>query len=349
MQAVRAVEAVPLAERVGAGQHLLLEVRGAEAAARLREIERHAGAQRSVGDDEPPRRGLGEQGAIDEHRRHERLRVDRRQPEPVDERFFVEPLDLIAEREELGARQVAVTAGQPLLDELRGGEADVAAERDHVRHPPQRNLAADLLDDVGDVTLEQAELQLVAVALEVELLAQPHRAERVHARDLRFAAAEQRQVGAAAADLGEQCPCALERRLVADGVADREEDEPALLRFVDDLERNAGAATDAIEEHLGVARFAHRAGGDGADVLDAVLVDELAEAEHGGERRVHRLGANHAGGERVAAEQDAAAGFVDDPERLLGSDLGDDQSNRAGPHVEHGHEAGGDVPRSMRE
>jgi hypothetical protein len=38
--------------------------------------------------------------------------------------------------------------------------------------------------------------------------------------------------------------------------------------------------------------------------------------------------------EGVAAEQDPAGGFLDDPHRPLGIDLRHDQANGAGPHVE---------------
>ena len=50
--AVRAIEPVSVSDRLGAGQHLALEVLGAQAAAGRREVEQHAGPQRRVGDDE---------------------------------------------------------------------------------------------------------------------------------------------------------------------------------------------------------------------------------------------------------------------------------------------------------
>ena len=46
--AVVAVEAVAVAERLGAGQHLVLEVLGAETALRFGDVEQHAGAQRGA-------------------------------------------------------------------------------------------------------------------------------------------------------------------------------------------------------------------------------------------------------------------------------------------------------------
>ena len=52
VMAMLAIEAVAVAERVGAGQHLMLEVLGGEPALRLGDVEQHAGAQRGVGHDD---------------------------------------------------------------------------------------------------------------------------------------------------------------------------------------------------------------------------------------------------------------------------------------------------------
>ena len=98
----------------------------------------------------------------------------------------------------------------------------------------------------------------------------------------------------------------------AQRIADGEEDEPALFGFVDDLERDAGAPLDAVEEHVAVARLAHRAGRDGAHVADAVAVHDVAEALERVERGVDGLRADRAAGKRVAAEQDAARRLLDD-------------------------------------
>ena len=57
--AVIAIEPVALAERLGTGEDLPAEVLGARAIARIRDVQKHAGAQRGVADDDPPGRGLG--------------------------------------------------------------------------------------------------------------------------------------------------------------------------------------------------------------------------------------------------------------------------------------------------
>ncbi len=98
---------------------------------------------------------FGEQRAIDEQRRHERFGFDRGQAEALDQRVLVEPLDLVAERQERVARDLAAAGLALLLQDLRGREAHVAADRDHVRDAAERNVEADLVDDVGDVPLQQ--------------------------------------------------------------------------------------------------------------------------------------------------------------------------------------------------
>ena len=124
--------------------------------------------------------------------------------------------------------------------------------------------------DVGDGASEQGDLKFVGVAAQVEVLAEPDGAERVDAGTVRLAAPQQRQARAAAADLDAQRPGALQGGMAAQRVADREEDQAAFLGLVDDLEREAGAAADAIEKQLAVARFADRARRHGANALDAV-------------------------------------------------------------------------------
>src|SRR6185503_12096145 len=94
--------------------------------------------------------------------------------------------------------------------------------------------------------------------------------------------------GAAAAHFREHRPRALERRVPRERVADGQEDQPALLSLVDDLERDAGASPDAIEDHVAVARLADRARRHRADVADAVAVHDLAEALERRNRRIDR-------------------------------------------------------------
>ena len=286
---------------------------------------------------QPAGGGLREQRPVDEQRRHQRLGLGRRQPEALDQLVLVEPLDLVAEREEPLAGDLARAALGVGVEDLRRGEAHVAADRDDVRDPVERDLDADFLDDVRDVAAEQRHLDVVAVALQVELLAHADRAERVDAGAGRLAAPQQRQAGAAAADLGQQRPRAAERRVVLERVAHREVQQPALFRLVDDVELDAGAPPDAIEEHVAVPGLADGAGRHGADLADAVQVHRLAEAV---ERADHRVAGARpdgpAGREGVAAERDAARRLLDHPRRLAGPDLGDRQPDGAGAHVEHG-------------
>ena len=89
--------------------------------------------------------------------------------------------------------------------------------------------------------LQQRHLQLVADAAQVEPLPQADRAEGVDARADRLSPAQQREAGAAAADLDEQGPGALEAGRGRRSVTHRQVDQPALFGLVDDLERDAGA------------------------------------------------------------------------------------------------------------
>ena len=95
-----------------------------------------------------------------------------------------------------------------------------------------------------------------------------------------------------AANLGEERAGAAKRRMLTQRVANREKDEPALLRLVDDLERDAGAGAEQIEEGVAVARFADRARRHRGDVGDAVAVGNAAEAGDRGDRGVEGPGAD---------------------------------------------------------
>ena len=136
-----------------------------------------------------------------------------------------------------------------------------------MRDPVQRDLEPDLLDDVGDVAPEQRQLDFLAVPAQIELLAEADRAKSVDARARRLAPPQQGQARAAAADLREQGPRPAEGGVSAELVADGQEHQAALFRFVDDVEGDAGARLDAVEEHVAVASFAHGARRDGADVM----------------------------------------------------------------------------------
>jgi hypothetical protein len=153
--AVRAIEAIPVPDRLGAGQHLVLEVGGAQPAAGRREVEQDAGPQRRVGDDEPPRRRFRQQRPVDEQRRHERFRLDRREAETIDQLFLVAALDRVAEREERVARHRLDAVRRLAVEDLRRRESHVTADHDHVGDPAERDLAADFVDDVRDRSFQQ--------------------------------------------------------------------------------------------------------------------------------------------------------------------------------------------------
>ena len=97
MAAVRPVESKAVTDRFGARENLLLEILRSETAARLEQIQQHAGPQRGVGDDEVAGGGFRQQRPIDEQRRNERLGLDRGQSEAGHEAVVVQPLDLLAE------------------------------------------------------------------------------------------------------------------------------------------------------------------------------------------------------------------------------------------------------------
>ena len=145
--------------------------------------------------------------AVDEQRRHERLGLDRRQPEAIDEPVLVQPLDLVAEGEERVARNLA--------DAVAGSLLERSATRRTARRRRSRSSCAMRSSGISRrissttlaiVALQQRHLQLVAVAAQVELLAEPDRAERVDAGAGGLAAAQQRQARAAAADFDQQRP-----------------------------------------------------------------------------------------------------------------------------------------------
>ena len=127
-----------------------------------------------------------------------------RQAEAIDDAVVVEALDLTAEVEEALAADLGDLSVGLAVGELGGDEAHVAADRDHVGDAVERDLDADFFHDVGDVAVEQRHLQFLCVAAEVELLAEPHRPERVDAGPRGLPAPEGREAGAAAADLDQQ-------------------------------------------------------------------------------------------------------------------------------------------------
>ena len=284
--AVVAIESVFVPEGLCAGEDLVFEVLGARGAARVDQIQQHPGTQRCAEYDQLASRGLRQQRAVDEQGGNERLGFRRRQSEPLDQLLFVEPFDLIAERKKRVTGNFANPVVGALFQDLRRRETHVAADRHHVSDPPQRGVGGDLINHVRDRSPQERQLHIMGQSLQVELLPQPHRAERVHCRSIGLALMEERQAGAAAADLDEQGPCAAERRPPAESLLDGQEDQPALLGLVDDLEGDAGAALDPVEKQIDVARFTNRAGRHRPHAFDVIAVDDPLEALERGEGRV---------------------------------------------------------------
>ena len=333
--AVRPVELEAMTQRFGARQHLAFEVVGAEASFRLQHLEQDAAAQRGVRDEDAARGGFGEQRAIDEERRHQRFGFDSRQSEAVHEALIVEPLDLVAEGHEGLPRDRPNALRLAVLLNMRGREADVAADGDHLRHAMHRDLEQDFVDDGRDRALQQRDLNVHPVPAQIEPLPKAHGAERVHAGAVRFAAAHEREAGTAAADLRQERPGALQRRMPAKRLPDGEVHQATLFGLVDRVEDDARASAYAVEEHLAVARFAHGARRDRAHARDAVRLHDAPEAVERDEGRVGRARADDAVREGVAAEQHAARRFFHDANRLARRDFGDDEPNRARTHVEN--------------
>ena len=153
----------------------------------------------------------------------------------------------------------------------------------------QRHLQPDLVDDVGDLPLQQHELEVVADASRVQLLAQADGAERVDAgtdgwprrSSVRLVLPPPTSASSVHAPSNAdavRAPCRTARN-----------DQAALFGLVDDLEGDAGAPANAIEKGVAVAGLAHGAGRDGAHLLHAVAVDDLAEPFERRERGIDGL------------------------------------------------------------
>jgi hypothetical protein len=127
----------------------------------------------------------------------------------------------------------------------------------------------------------------------------------------------------------------------AELLPDRQKHQPALFGLVDDLESNPGAAANAIQEHVAVARLAHRARRHRADARDAVAVHDFAKAFQRSQCGIDRLRAKGPLRERVTPEQDAARRFFDDSSGPARADFADHQADRAGAHVENAGQLGG--------
>src|SRR5262245_56802762 len=137
---------------------------------------------------------------------------------------------------------------------MRGGQPHISANGNHLSDPWERYFESDFLDDVGNRSLEERDLQGVAVPSQVELLSKPDSPERIHARAVRPAAAQQHQARTAPTDFPEERPGALERGMTAKSIPDGEVHETALFSFVDDVEADAGTPANPIEKQFPIPR-----------------------------------------------------------------------------------------------
>ena len=325
-------------DRLGAGEHLAFEIGRAHPAAGRCEVEQRAGPQRGVGDNDAAGRRFRQQRPVDQQRRNQRLRFDRRQAEAIDQLLFVQALDRITKREKRLPRYRPHAVAGFAVGNLRGRESYVPAHHDHVGDPVERDFESNLVDDVGNRSFQQGELDIVGQTPQVELLTEPHRAQRVDAGAVGLSFPEQRQARAAAAHLGQQGPGAANRGAAPEHLSHGEEDQTALLGFVDDLEGNTGAPLHPVEEHIAVPRLTNSAGGHRSHRVNTVAVNHAAEVLERRQGGIDGLRPDGAGGKRVAAEQHTSRGFLDGADRSVGRDLRDHQTNGARTHIEHCHE-----------
>ena len=205
--AVRAIEPVAVPDRLGAGQHLVLEVGGAQPAAGRGEVEQ---ARRSAATRRRRRAG-GPSFPTAASGRSSRAGTSVSASTAGRRKRSTSCSSSSRSTESQNARNASrVTAAHAVgglaVEDLRRRESHVAADHDHVGDPAERDLAANFVDDVRDRSLQQRQLDVVGQPPQVELLAQPHGAERVDAGAVGLSLPQQRQAGAAAADFGEQRP-----------------------------------------------------------------------------------------------------------------------------------------------
>src|SRR5262245_9021522 len=129
---------------------------------------------------------------------------------------------------------------------MRGGQPHIAANRDHLSDTRERYFESDFLDDIGNRSLEQRDLQRVAEPSQVELLSKPDGAERIHARAVRPTAPQQHQARTSPANFPEERPGPLQCGVTAKSIPDGEVHKTALFSFVDDVKADAGASANPI-------------------------------------------------------------------------------------------------------
>ena len=173
MATVCKVEPVSLPQGLGAGEHLTAELLRAEAVPTVGDVEQHAGTQGRVTNHQPACGRFSHQRAVDEQGRRERLGLGGRHPKALDQFVFLNLRDLIAEREKSIARDFARATFGVAVQDLRRREAHIPTDSDDLCDAIQRHLDPNFFDDVGDIAAEKRQLDVVAVALQVELLPHP--------------------------------------------------------------------------------------------------------------------------------------------------------------------------------
>jgi hypothetical protein len=232
--------------------------------------------------------------------------------------LVVERHRLLAEGQEALAWDPSGGEPRVLAHDLVGGEARVAAQGEEVPRLPQRHLPPDVLDDVLDGPLEEANPLLVAAVPGREVLAHADRAEGVGSRVDRLAPPQEGDVGAAPAHLDEESVGGVEGLVVLERLADRDVGQAVLLRAVDHLHVDTGAQAHAVEEGVAVGGLADGARRDRAVADDGVGVHDPAEALEGPERRLDGGRAQAPAREDVLAQQHRPRSLLEDPGRLAG-------------------------------
>ena len=268
---------------------------------------------------------------------------DLRQTEPLDQRALPRPPLHVAHERATSASRGTVRKPSTGSTSRARGEAHVAAERDHVGR---------LGETAAPVAISSTTLSMWRVSRRMPLLVrtvprgqplpQADRAERDRSPDcIGLPALEAREVRAAAAHFDEQRRARLQRRRdCGQPLADGEIRQAALLRSVDDVERDAGPDAHAVEEGVGVGGLADRAGRDGTHAHHAVVVHDAAERVQRPYGRVDGRRTDASRCERVASQQHAARGLLQHLRTLAGQVLRDDQPHRRRADVDGGHDGG---------
>jgi len=112
--------------------------------------------------------------------------------------------------------------------------------------------------------------------------------------------------------------------------------QPGFILSVEHADLESGLLPHAREESGSILRVAHRARGDCLDALGAKLLRECRHPRDGFDGALDRAVAEYAGGIDVGAEPGRGLHFIDDGNRAIGRDVGDDLAHRVGADVDGG-------------